>query len=57
MQIVCGHGAKTMEFEIVEQLRWRYPQHIVSPVAGGTLLPRLVRGLRELRTIGLVEGA
>ena len=45
-----------MGFEIVEQLGWRYPQHIVSPVAGGTLLPRIVRGFRELRTIGLVEG-
>ena len=51
-----AEGAKTMGFEIVEQLGWRYPQHIVSPVAGGTLLPRIVRGLRELRTIGLVEG-
>jgi threonine synthase len=28
----------------------------VSPVAGGTLLPRIVRGLRELRQIGLVDG-
>ena len=51
-----AEGAKTMGFEIVEQLGWRYPQHVVSPVAGGTLLPRIVRGLRELRTIGLVEG-
>jgi threonine synthase len=51
-----AEGAKTMGFEIVEQLGWRYPQHIVSPVAGGTLLPRLVRGLRELRAIGLVDG-
>lgn len=51
-----AEGAKTMGFEIVEQLGWRYPRHIVSPVAGGTLLPRLVRGLRELRTIGLVDG-
>ena len=51
-----AEGAKTMAFEIVEQLGWRYPQHIVSPVAGGTLLPRIVRGLKELRTIGLVEG-
>ncbi len=51
-----AEGAKTMGFEIVEQLGWRYPQHIVSPVAGGTLLPRIVRGLRELRQIGLVEG-
>ena len=51
-----AEGAKTMGFEIVEQLGWRYPQHVVSPVAGGTLLPRLMRGFRELRTVGLVEG-
>jgi threonine synthase len=51
-----AEGAKTMGFEIVEQLGWRYPQHLVSPVAGGTLLPRIARGLRELRTVGLVEG-
>jgi len=51
-----AEGAKTMGFEIVEQLGWRYPQHIISPVAGGTLLPRIVRGLRELRQIGLVDG-
>jgi threonine synthase len=51
-----AEGAKTMGFEIVEQLGWRYPRHLVSPVAGGTLLPRIVRGLRELRTIGLVSG-
>jgi threonine synthase len=51
-----AEGAKTVGFEIVEQLGWRYPDHIVSPVAGGTLLPRIARGLRELREVGLVEG-
>jgi threonine synthase len=51
-----AEGAKTMGFEIAEQLGWRYPKHLISPVAGGTLLPRIVRGLRELREIGLVEG-
>ena len=51
-----AEGAKTMGFEIVEQFGWRYPRHIVSPVAGGTLLPRILRGLRELATIGLVQG-
>jgi threonine synthase len=51
-----AEGAKTLGFEIVEQLGWRYPQHLVSPVAGGTLLPRIARGLRELRHIGLVDG-
>jgi len=51
-----AEGAKTYGFEIAEQLGWRFPQHLVSPVAGGTLLPRIARGLRELRTIGLVDG-
>jgi threonine synthase len=51
-----AEGAKTLGFEIAEQLGWRYPQHLISPVAGGTLLPRIVRGLRELREIGLVDG-
>ncbi|HYM26217.1 MAG TPA: threonine synthase [Vicinamibacterales bacterium] len=51
-----AEGAKTMGFEIVEQLGWKYPKHLVSPVAGGTLLPRIVRGFRELREVGLADG-
>jgi len=51
-----AEGAKTYGFEIVEQLGWRFPTHVVSPVAGGTLLPRIVRGFRELVRIGLVDG-
>ncbi len=51
-----AEGAKTLGFEIVEQLGWRYPKHVVSPVAGGTLLPRILRGFRELREIGLADG-
>jgi threonine synthase len=51
-----AEGAKTMGFEIAEQLGWRFPDHVVSPVAGGTLLPRIHKGLRELRDVGLVSG-
>ena len=51
-----AEGAKTMGFEIVEQLGWQFPEHVVSPVAGGTLLPRIVRGFNELRQLGLAEG-
>jgi threonine synthase len=51
-----AEGAKTMAFEIGEQLGWRFPDHVVSPVAGGTLLPRIFKGFRELRDVGLVEG-
>jgi len=51
-----AEGAKTVGFEVAEQLGWRFPKHLVSPVAGGTLLPRIFRGFRELREVGLVQG-
>jgi threonine synthase len=50
-----AEGAKTVGFEIAEQLGWRFPRHVVAPVAGGTLLPRIFRGFRELREVGLVD--
>ena len=51
-----AEGAKTMGFEIVEQLGWRFPQHLVCPVAGGTLLPRIGRGFNDLLGAGLMDG-
>jgi threonine synthase len=50
-----AEGAKTYAFEIAEQLGWTFPRHVVSPVAGGTLLPRILKGFDELRLIGLVD--
>ena len=49
-------GAKTYGFEVAEQLGWRLPQHVVIPVAGGTILPKVAKGFRELRNLGLVDG-
>jgi threonine synthase len=51
-----AEGAKTYGFEIAEQLGWRFPRHVVSPVAGGTLLPRILKGFTELGQTGLVSG-
>jgi threonine synthase len=50
-----AEGAKTAAFEIVEQLDWRSPDHIVSPAAGGTLSSRMHKGLIELQQMGLSE--
>lgn len=47
-------GAKTCAFEIAEQLGWRAPHHVVLPVAGGTLLPKVWKGFRELHQLGLI---
>lgn len=52
-----AEGAKTVAFEVVEQLEWRAPEHIVMPAAGGTLSSRVHKGLVELEQVGLAETA
>ena len=52
-----AEGAKTVAFEVVEQLDWVSPDHIVIPAAGGTLSSRVHKGLDELETVGLAETA
>jgi threonine synthase len=50
-----AEGAKTMAFEVVEQLDWTAPDHFVIPAAGGTLSSRVHKGLNELKTVGLAD--
>ncbi len=50
-----AEGAKTMAFEVVEQLGWESPDHWVIPAAGGTLSSRVHKGLNELEMVGLAE--
>ncbi|MGE5061759.1 MAG: threonine synthase, partial [Betaproteobacteria bacterium] len=52
-----SEGAKTHAFEIAEQLGWKLPQHIIVASAGGTILPKLAKGFKELIKVGLVEDA
>jgi threonine synthase len=47
-------GAKTYGFEVAEQLGWRAPAQVVCPVAGGTILPKIWKGLTEFRRLGLI---
>jgi threonine synthase len=50
-----AEGAKTAAFEVVEQLDWNAPDHILIPAAGGTLSSRMHKGLGELQLLGLAE--
>lgn len=50
-----AEGAKTLAFEVVEQLGWRSPDHFVIPAAGGTLSSRVHKGLGEMETVGMAE--
>lgn len=50
-----SEGAKTHGFEVAEQLGWKLPKHIVVASAGGTILPKLAKGFKELVKVGLVD--
>ncbi|BAS26097.1 threonine synthase [Limnochorda pilosa] len=51
-----SEGSKTLAFETAEQLGWSLPDHVVVPVAGGSLLSKIGKGFRELLDLGLVSG-
>ncbi|MFN2614628.1 MAG: threonine synthase [Actinomycetota bacterium] len=50
-----AEGSKSLAFEIAEQLGWRAPDHVVVPIASGSLLTKIKRGLNELTTVGLID--
>ena len=50
-----SEGSKTLAFEVVEQLGWRAPDHLVVPVAAGSLLAKTAKAFQELVGVGLVE--
>jgi len=49
----ASEGAKTISFEIAEQLGWRLPDAVVCPAASGTLFAKLTQGFAELTRAGL----
>jgi threonine synthase len=51
-----GEGSKTVAFEIVEQLGWRLPTAVVAPMAGGSLVTKLLKGFEAFREAGLAAG-
>ncbi len=51
-----AEGSKTVGFEIAEQRGWSLPGHVVSPLAGGSLIGKVELAFRQLVELGLVEG-
>ena len=49
-------GAKSIAYEIIEQLDWSSPDWVVVPIGGGGLLGANWRGFVEFETLGLVNG-
>lgn len=50
-----AEGSKTIAFETAEQLGWRAPDHVVVPIASGSLLTKVKKGFDEMAMIGLID--
>lgn len=50
-----AEGSKTLGFEVAEQLGWRAPDHVVAPMASGSLLTKIWKALQEFEKTGLLD--
>ncbi|MDP2911671.1 MAG: threonine synthase [Candidatus Omnitrophota bacterium] len=50
-----AEGSKTYGYEIIEQLGWKAPKHIVVPCAGGSLITKIWKSLKEFKNIGFID--
>jgi threonine synthase len=50
-----AEGSRTIAFEVAEQLGWRAPDHIVAPMASGSMYTKIWKGLQEFAKIGLID--
>jgi threonine synthase len=52
-----AEGSKTLAFEMLEQLGWSAPRHVVVPMAGGSLVTKVDKAIHEFIDMGLIEEA
>ncbi|HJO55880.1 MAG TPA: threonine synthase [Candidatus Scalindua sp.] len=50
-----AEGSKTYGYEIAEQLGWKAPKHVVVPMAGGSLIIKISKAIKEMIDLGLIE--
>ena len=50
-----AEGSKTFCYEIIEQLGWETPDHIIVPAAGGSLVTKVGKALKEFHMLGLID--
>ena len=50
-----SEGAKTIGFEILEQLGWNLPDHVIVPAASGTTIAMVKKGITEMYEGELVK--
>jgi threonine synthase len=50
-----AEGSRTLGFEVAEQLGWRTPDHVVAPMASGSLYTKIWKGFQEFHKVGLID--
>ncbi len=50
-----AEGSKTLAYEMMEQLGWKAPRHVVVPMASGSLCTKVHKAIKEFVDLGLVE--
>ncbi|MDE0040513.1 MAG: threonine synthase, partial [Candidatus Poribacteria bacterium] len=50
-----AEGSKTLCFELIEQLGWEAPDHLILPAAGGSLVTKAKKSLKEFHLVGLID--
>lgn len=50
-----AEGSKTLGYETVEQLGWKTPDHVVIPVASGSMLTKIHKAFHEMHKVGLID--
>lgn len=50
-----AEGSKTLFYETMEQLGWRLPDHVVVPMAGGSLITKVWKSIKEFYDLGLIS--
>jgi threonine synthase len=50
-----SEGSKSYGFEIAEQLSFRLPDHVIVPMAGGSLITKIWKAFLEFKMLGLLK--
>ncbi len=50
-----SEGSKTLAYEVAEQLGWKAPDHVVIPIASGSMLTKIYKGFNEWMDLGLID--
>ncbi|MEE8046238.1 MAG: threonine synthase, partial [Dehalococcoidia bacterium] len=57
MRPYYSEGSKSLGYELAEQLGWHAPEHVIVPVASGSLFTKVHKGLNEFAELGLIDSA